>query len=60
MDAAMQHASGNAVDSAVSHGQLVMGVQGQNSVADTGEPEYVIGCCGFMIVHRPRPRPSSQ
>jgi len=60
IDAAMQHASGNAVDSAVSPGQLVTGAEGKISVADTAEPEYVIGCCGFMIVHRAHPRPSSQ
>jgi hypothetical protein len=59
IDAAMQHASGNAVDSAVSPGQLVAGGEGQTSTADTGELEYVIGCCGF-IVYRARPRPSSR
>ena len=59
IDAAMQHASGNAVDSAVSPGQVVTGAQGPTSPADTGELEYVIGCCGF-IVNRARPRPSSR
>ncbi|OJA11179.1 hypothetical protein AZE42_10585, partial [Rhizopogon vesiculosus] len=65
MAAAMQHPSDNAVDSQTAQGQAAEGVQGsqvatqgptqfaegKNSAADTGEPVYVIGCCGF-VVHR--------
>jgi len=59
--------SDNAVDSQTVQGQAAEGIQGsqvgtqgptqfaqgQNSAADTGEPVYVISCCGF-IVHRAR------
>jgi len=55
----MQHACGNVVDNTASQGQLATGAQEQTSATDTGELEYVIGCCGF-IVHRARSRPSSQ
>jgi len=55
----MQHANGNVVDSPASQGQLVAEAQNQISAVDTGELEYMIGCCGF-IVHRARPRPLSQ
>ena len=41
IDAAMQHASGNVVDSPASEGQLV--AQGQTSAAETGELDYEIG-----------------
>ena len=42
IDAAMQHASGNVVDSPASQGQLAAVAQGQTPVADTGELDYVI------------------
>jgi len=53
----MQHANGNVVDSPASEVQLAKGAQKQTSAANTGELDYVIGCCGF-IVHLTRPRPS--
>jgi len=58
IDVAMQHAGGNVVDSPASQCQLAEGAQGQTSAADTGEPEYVIGCCG-LVAHRARPSPTS-
>ncbi|OJA21183.1 hypothetical protein AZE42_11128 [Rhizopogon vesiculosus] len=64
MAAALQQASRNAVDNPMSQGQPAAGVQGsqvvtqgplmqiaqeQHSLADTGEPVFAIGCCGFVF-----------
>jgi len=64
MAAALQQVNGNAVDGQTSQGQAVVGVQGsqvatqgpltqiaqgQHSTADTGEPVFAIGCCGFVF-----------
>ncbi|OAX37399.1 hypothetical protein K503DRAFT_866892 [Rhizopogon vinicolor AM-OR11-026] len=70
MAAALQQASGNTVDGQTSQGQAAAGVQesqvatqgptsqiaqGQHPAADTGEPVFAIGCCGF-VVHLARRR----
>ncbi|OJA20963.1 hypothetical protein AZE42_12890, partial [Rhizopogon vesiculosus] len=70
MAAALQQPSGNAISGQTSPGQAVVGVQvsqvatlgspaqivqGQHSAADTGEPVFVIGCCG-LVFHLARHR----
>jgi len=59
IDAAMQHASGNVVDSPASQGQLAAVAQGRTAVADTGELDYVISVDLLFIVLVPDHRRSS-